>query len=68
MSRNFGRHCVRHPQVSISQFIINPIYPLVLIRNTQKKNSVLEKAGVIESPEGGFQISEFVNTSVAELI
>ncbi|KAF9447657.1 periplasmic binding protein-like II [Macrolepiota fuliginosa MF-IS2] len=29
--------------------------------------SVLEKAGVVKAPEGGFQVSEFVNTSVAKL-
>ncbi|KAF9447656.1 hypothetical protein P691DRAFT_782114 [Macrolepiota fuliginosa MF-IS2] len=30
--------------------------------------SVLEKAGVVKAPEGGFQVSEFVNTSAAKLI
>lgn len=29
--------------------------------------SVLEEAGVIRAPEGGFQVGEFVNASVAKL-
>ncbi|KAF7763532.1 hypothetical protein Agabi119p4_8069 [Agaricus bisporus var. burnettii] len=30
--------------------------------------SVLEKAGVVKSPEGGFKASQFVNTNVAKLV
>lgn len=30
-------------------------------------NSVLEKAGFIKAPEGGFTVDQFVNTDVAKL-
>ena len=30
--------------------------------------STLEKAGVVKTPEGGFNVETFVNTSVAKLV
>lgn len=30
-------------------------------------SSVLEKAGFVKSPDGGFEVSQFVNTEVAKL-
>ena len=30
--------------------------------------SVLEKAGFIKSPEGGFSVADFVNPNVAKLV
>lgn len=30
--------------------------------------SVLQKAGFVQSPEGGFDVAQFVNTDIASLV
>ena len=40
---------------------------VILEHLTHGTQSVLEKAGFIKSPEGGFKVEQFVNPEVAKL-
>lgn len=48
------------------RFVVFSTYDQVAVL-THPMSSVLEKAGFVKSPDGGFEVSQFVNTEVAKL-
>lgn len=55
------------PGVCTRCLVWYPLLILMLIECTRALCSVLQKAGFVQSPEGGFDVAQFVNTEIASL-
>ncbi len=56
------------PGVCTRRLVRYSLLILMLTECARAPRSVLQKAGFVQSPEGGFDVAQFVNTDIASLI
>ena len=66
----YPKDCATIPTEVIKETLrsVNDATKRVFVSESNHVNSVLEKAGFIKSPEGGFSVSQFVNPDVVTLV